>query len=206
MTRTHASLALTNRVFISENSHFPVRKWTVSNCQFLVDNGLLDPASFELIEGEIVAKMGQGRKHISVVSRVSDWLREVFPRAVQDQAPIGIGQFDEYNDPEPDIAVVRGKVTDYSEREPVPSADILLCVEASKTTLLGDKTTKSRIYGKHGVPEYWVIAIDLRELIVYREPNVAEGGYADVRIYVENETVSPLACPDATIAVADLLP
>ena len=205
MTLTQA-LPTTSRVFLSENSHLFVRKWTVKDCQFLVDNGLLEPVSFELIEGEIVAKMGQGRKHISAVSIVSDWLREIFPKSVQDQAPIGIGQIDEYNDPEPDTAVLRGSIRDYSEKEPNPATDIVLCVEASKTTLLGDRTTKARIYGKQGIPEYWIVAIEKRELIVHRDPNTTDGGYADVRTYTETETVSPLERPDAVIAVADLLP
>ena len=196
----------TKATIFNENDGMYRKKWTVQECRFLTDNGLLEAGKFELLDGEITYKMPQGRKHISVVSLVSDWLRVVFPRSVQSQGPIGIGQTDEYSDPEPDVAVVRGEVTDYSEKEPDPATDILLCVEVSKTTLAGDKTTKARIYGKQGIPEYWIVAIEKRELLIHRAPDIENGGYSDVRTYAETDTVSPLEKPDALIRIADLLP
>ena len=41
------------------------KKWSVGECRFLTDNGLLKPGSFELIEGEIVFKMSQEQPHIN---------------------------------------------------------------------------------------------------------------------------------------------
>ena len=43
---------------------FARKKWSVAECRFLTDSGLLEPGKYELIEGEIVFKMGQGRIHI----------------------------------------------------------------------------------------------------------------------------------------------
>lgn len=206
MALAQTSPGLSERVFLSENSHFHVRKWSVKECHFLVDNELIDPVKFELIEGEIVSKMGQGRQHIVTVTALMAKMSEVFdPKSIQIQAPVGIGQIDEYNDPEPDIAIIRGAVADYIDSELNPVTDVLLAIEAAKTTLHGDKTTKARLYGKHGIREYWIVAIEKRELIVHRGPNTADGGYADVRTYTETDSVSPLASPDATICVADLL-
>ncbi|MBC8138409.1 MAG: hypothetical protein H8F28_21225 [Fibrella sp.] len=54
--------------------------------------------------------------------------------------------------------------------------------------------------------EYWIIAIEKRELIVHREPNTTDGGYVDVKTYAETDIVSPLARPDVSIHVTDLLP
>ena len=125
-----------------------------------------------------------------------DWL--------QNQAQIGIGERDEWNDPEPDVAVLLGGVFAYLDREPNPATEVLLLVEAANTSLKGDTTVKAAIYARHGLREYWVVAIGNRELIVHRAPTAE--GYADVRTYAIGESVAPLARPDALIAVADLLP
>lgn len=184
---------------------FVRKKWSVRECRFLVESGLLTPGKYELIEGEILFKMGQGRLHIAAITRIIAVLTALFgSEAVQSQAQIGIGEIDEYNDPEPDVAVLRGTVRDYLEREPDPATEVLLAVEAANTTLQGDTTTKARIYARHGLPEYWVVAIPRRELIVYRQPTAE--GYADVQTYSLSDSVAPLAAPDSLVRVTDLLP
>lgn len=206
MTPT-APFPVSRAVIFNENDGFHHKKWSVKECQFLVDSGLLEAGKFELLDGKIIYKMPQSRRHISTVNRLTVWLSKAFDlESLQSQAPIGIGQSDEYADPEPDVAVMRGNVTDYTEVEPNPVTDILLCVEASKTTLIGDKTMKARIYGKHGVREYWIVDIENRRLIIHRAPNTVSGGYSDVQTYTETDTVSPLEKPDVFIRVADLLP
>lgn len=183
---------------------FTRKKWTVDECRFLVENGLLEAGKFELIEGEIIFKMGQGRLHVAVITRIIAVLTALFgAESVQSQAPIGIGETDPYSDPEPDVAVLRGSVRDYIDREPRPAEDILLVVEAANTTVVGDTTTKARIYAEKGLPEYWVVVIPRRELVVFRQP--AGGVYADVRTYSDAETVSPFAMPQSHVAVRDLL-
>lgn len=181
------------------------KKWNVRECRFLTDNGLLEPGSFELIEGEIVFKMGQSRPHIITISHILRVLALIFGlEALQNQAQIGIGERDEFNDPEPDVAVLRGSVDDYPDREPDPATDILLLVEAANSSVKGDTTVKAAIYARHGLPEYWVVAIPTRQLIVHRQPTA--DGYADVQTFDEDAVVAPLARPDAQVRVADLLP
>jgi Uma2 family endonuclease len=181
------------------------KKWTVRECCALVSNGLLTPGKFELIEGEIIFKMGQGRAHIFVITRIIAVLAAIFGiDSIQTQAQFGIGELDAFNDPEPDVTVLRGTVHDYLDREPNPATEALLVVEAANTSLVGDMTTKARIYAKHGIAEYWVVAIPRRELIVYRDPRA--DGYADIQTYGETVSVSPLAAPNASVQIADLLP
>ena len=118
--------------------------------------------------------------------------------------PAGLGALDPYNDPEPDVAVVKGELQDYILRDPMPSSDVLLVVEASLSSVAGDRTTKADLYAKHGVPEYWVVGIGARQLFVFRNPTPK--GYADARTYEEEDFVSPLSAPDKSVAVFDLLP
>jgi Uma2 family endonuclease len=184
---------------------FVRKKWSVKECRFLTESDLLEPGKYELIEGEIIIKRGQGRLHIAVSTNIVAVLSAIFGiESLQMQAQIGIGELDEFNDPEPDLAVVAGTLRDYLEREPNPATEVLLVVEASNTTLRGDTTIKVRLYARYGVSEYWVVSIPNRELIVYRLPDA--NGYADVQTFGESDSVSPLAAPQDSVRVADLLP
>ncbi len=72
------------------------KKWSVCECRFLTDNGLLEPGMYELIEGEIVYKMGQSRPHIITISHIIRVLALIFGlESLQNQAQIGIGERDE---------------------------------------------------------------------------------------------------------------
>ncbi len=181
------------------------KKWSVRECRFLVDGGLLEPGKYELIEGEVVSKMGQSRLHINAVARILVALMAIFDAlSIQSQAQIGIGELDAFNDPEPDAAVLHGTLDNYRDREPNPATEVLLVVEASLTTLAGDRSTKAQLYARHGIPEYWIVAIARRELIVHRQPT--PNGYADVHTYRENEAVAPLSAPDRLVQVSALMP
>ena len=183
---------------------FTRKKWSIEECRVLVNSGLLLSGKYELIEGEIVSKIGQSRLHTNAVAILFTLLAALFPRAVQTQASIGIGAMDAFNDPEPDVAVLRGTLNDYRERDPDPNTDVLLVVEVSLTTLPGDRTTKARLYARHGIPEYWIVALANRELIVHRQPG--SEGYGDVRAYEADESVTCLAAPVHPIQAAALLP
>jgi Uma2 family endonuclease len=70
---------------------------------------------------------------------------------------------------------------------------------------------KGSLYAKSGIPEYWLLNLRERRLEVFREPvpmpeQIFGFGYKSMRIYLPEETVSPLAKPDAQIKVAELLP
>ncbi len=72
-----------------------------------------------------------------------------------------------------------------------------------------DRTRKAALYAEASIPEYWIINIADRQLEVHRQPMlISEGvfGYADVKIYMAQETLAPLSAPDVQIAVASLLP
>lgn len=197
---------MTNRAILPvREDGWARKKWSVSECRALTNSGLLDAGSFELIEGEIVFKMSQDQAHIITITCIVAALAAIFGNlSLIHQANIGIGELDAFNDPEPDIAVVRGTLRDYLNRRPDPATDILLLVEAANSTLRGDTTVKANLYARHGMPEYWVLAIPTRQLIVHRGPT--PDGYTDVRPLHASAIVSPLAAPGASILVADLLP
>jgi len=197
-----ASLALASLVALPGSQEMPRKRWTRAEYQQLVTQGFIpEGAPYELLEGEIVAKVTQNRRHIIASVQLFQVLLGVFGlNRVQSQMPIGI---DEANEPEPDAAVLRDVVQSYSDSAPGPS-DVLLVVEVADATLRADLNVKSALYGRAGIPEYWVVDVNGRTLTVFRQP--APAGYTDIATLAESDVVSPLAAPNAAIPVADLLP
>jgi Uma2 family endonuclease len=180
----------------------PRKRWTRSEYHQLVSLGMIEEgAPYELIEGEVIQNLGQGRKHVFAAMRMFAAMLRLFgEERVQSQAPVAP---DEHNAPEPDVAVLRGPLSDYLEEDPGPE-DILLLVEVSNTTLQFDRSVKAAIYARTGVPEYWVLDVNGRTLDVHRQPSPV--GYGSITRFTDVDAVSPLAAPDASLPIADFLP
>lgn len=118
------------------------------------------------------------------------------------QLPLALNQD---TDPIPDFAIVAGTALDYLQKHPTTAA---LVVEVADSSLYFDMTTKAELYAKAGIPEYWILDLEQRRLLVYRNPApVPEGAaYRSQLAYKSGDSVSPLALPSASIAVAELLP
>jgi Uma2 family endonuclease len=137
--------------------------------------------------------------------RVRNWLFTVFGEdVVQEQDPIELAAEDQsFNDPEPDIAVLRASVESYRAQAP-GAADVLLLIEISDATLSQDRNQKARLYARAGVQDYWALDVRGRRLFVHRDPG--SQGYASVLEYTTEELIAPLAAPQATTSVHELLP
>ena len=107
----------------------------------------------------------------------------------------------------PDFAIMRGSVRGQSTHP----TNAGLVIEISDTTLNSDTTEKMSLYAAAGIPEYWIVDINDRQLIVHHNPIKDASApfdfrYADVRSYGANEFVTPLAIPDVKLTVGDMLP
>lgn len=182
----------------------PHKTWTRTELELLESTGVLAERHFELIEGELIDKMGKKRKHVSATSETLDTLKELFgSKFVNSEAPIDVAPEDNSaNEPEPDVIVLRRPSRSF-EANPAP-ADLALVVEISESTLRQDLSAKARLYARAGILEYWVLDVKSRRLHVLREPST--GTYQVHLEFAESEFVSPLAKPDRAIAVAALLP
>jgi Uma2 family endonuclease len=182
----------------------PARKrWTRMECDALETTGLLDDQKLELVDGELINKMGKNRPHINALAFVYEWLIEVFGRGVVNtEAPIDMAPEDNpTNEPEPDIIVLKRPYREFKKANPQP-ADLHLVIEVSDTSLGFDLTKKAALYARAGIGEYWAIDVAARRLVVHREPAV--GRYVSVSVYGEQETVAPLAAPHAAFPLADV--
>ncbi len=120
------------------------------------------------------------------------------------QCPFDIG---EAADPEPDLAIIRGSVREYSGNGLTVAE---LAVELSDTTYAYDRREKASLYAKAGVQDYWIVRLKTRQLEVYRQPQPDDTqpfgfGYVQKTVHESDALVQPLAAPQP-VAVSALLP
>jgi Uma2 family endonuclease len=123
----------------------------------------------ELIDGEIIDMPPIGSPHAGKVNR----LARLFIRALTDmtalvnvQSPL---RLDLYNEPEPDITILRPRADAYEVSHPT-ARDVLLLVEVSDSSLGYDRGRKLALYAKCEVPEVWIVDISGGAIEVFREP------------------------------------
>lgn len=184
-----------------------IRRWTREEYHRMAEIGLFRNQRVELIEGEIISMAAMNSSHRTVINLADDLLRSIFGAGyfVSVQCPLALGPASE---PEPDIAVIAGNIRDYTNAHPTTAA---LIVEVAESSLAHDRRYKGSLYARAGILDYWIINLKRRRLEVRRRPqtDAAESfgyGYAEITLYGPNDTVSPLARPDALLQVRDLLP
>ncbi len=148
-------------------------RMTVDEYERMADAGILDDDRVELIDGYLVKKMGKRPPHVWSVDASEAQLKALLPEGwyLRKESPVRILDFDE---PEPDLAMVRGSRDAYRTRHPEP-ADVALLVEVSDRTLARDRGKKRAASARGRIPVYWIINLVDRQVEVYSGPRA--GGY-----------------------------
>jgi hypothetical protein len=178
--------------------------WTVDQFHALGDLGCFEGRRAWLINGVIIEEGPMNPPHAIAATKTEDSIRDMFKvgHHVRVAKPLVVGQI---TDPEPDVAVVVGKPGDYTSH-PTTAA---LVIEVADSSLNYDITVKAELYATANIADYWVLDVDGRRLLVFRDPAPVPGGTAAYRTQLtlgDADSVSPLAAPTATVRVADLLP
>jgi Uma2 family endonuclease len=181
------------------------KKWTREEVAFFEGAELFAGSHYELIEGELIDKMGKLAPHSTCVHLMMKALISVFGLDfVYQERTVNVFPFDNPTSaPEPDIVVLRRGFRHFAQTFP-DAADIALLVEVADTTLSFDLRTKADLYARAGIEDYWVADVNGRSLIVHREP--IDGEYRSVIRYSESESVAPLAAPDTRFDVSAAFP
>lgn len=166
----------------------------------MVETGLLENRSVELLKGEIVEMSPEGEPHAYFSTEAGEYLTRLLgDRAlVRPAKPITLSNDSE---PEPDLAIVQRLGREYLSHHPYPE-NIFWLIEYANSSLEKDSTLKYQIYAEAGIPEYWLVNLKRRELIVFRHPR--DGEYTS-KITLTDGEITPLAFPDVNIPVAALI-
>ena len=172
--------------------------WTREDCRKMEGMGML-PERWDLVQGEIISKMGTNLPHSRIAQRIAAWLISVFPSdCILPTCSIDVAPEDNpTSEPEPDITILNRPAGELG-RNPMPG-DIALLIEVSDTTLDHDLYAKAKLYARAGIAEYWVVDVKGRRIHQHREPQPE--GYVSLRVVGSGEVLSPLARPDATLTV-----
>lgn len=142
-------------------------QWSLEEYHQMIAAGILHDRPVELIAGEIIEVAPESPLHRYFLVEAVKYLRQLLigVAEVYEAHPVTLGD----SEPEPDIAIVKLADHCYKTRHPAPG-DIYLLVEISDTTLNYDLEQKKKIYAGAQIPEYWVISVQQKQVMIFQAP------------------------------------
>jgi Uma2 family endonuclease len=153
-------------------------RFTVEEYHRMGETGLLPPdARVELIEGQVVDMSPIGRRHNSVVDRLTRLLVQRLgdTAVVRVQGSVRLSGFSE---PQPDVTVLHPSDDFYATAHAGPR-DVVVMIEVSDTTLRYDRNVKLPLYARSEVAEVWIVDVNARAILVASD--LADGEYGQRR-------------------------
>jgi Uma2 family endonuclease len=103
-----------------------------------------------------------------------------------------------YNEPEPDLVLLRPMADFYASRHAGPE-DILLVVEIADSSLEYDRDIKARLYAESGILEYWLADLTANLVLRYSAPE--RGVYRRIEQCRRGEPIAPHLLSTCAITV-----
>ena len=139
----------------------------------MAEAGIIQPSDrVELIHGEILTMSPINSPHVGIVNR----LTKLFVRNLDDNATISIQnpiRINQRTEPEPDFVIAKFRKDEYGSKKITPK-DTYLVVEVASSSLEYDRRVKIPLYAKAGIPEYWIINVDKKQIEQYTKPKGGE--------------------------------
>lgn len=176
--------------------------FTVDDLYRMADAGIIEYGErVELIEGEIIEMSPIGDRHAQVVNRAT----MIFARGVGDRAVVAVqnpASMDRYNEPQPDIVLIRPREGFYGTTKPAAD-DILLMIEVADSTLRKDMKLKLPVYARNGVREVWIVDLKNDVIHLFRQPK--DRVYEIAELVHRGGVVRCSAFPDFEIQAGEIL-
>ena len=178
------------------------RKFTAEEFYRMVPACILGEDTLEeLIDGDVVVRAYQSRRHSSAVSElmrlfILSPMPSLYPSA---HCPI---RFDDYNEPVADIVLLAKEFE--SAEHPGPN-DLTLAVEIADTDeeVEYDRNAKLPLYARFGLQEVWLVRLQSSTVEVHR--NAVGGSYREVTQLGRGDTLTIQERPEVRIGVDELL-
>ena len=168
-------------------------KLRIEDYELLDGAGAFDGCKVELIDGVIVAVQSEAMPHTRIKNQLMIRLDRAL-RALGSSLEAYVEPtlaLPPHNMPEPDVIVAA-----YDPAVRYLGLDqARIVIEVGASSLRGDLSDKRDMYARQGVPEYWVVAVEARQLHQFWRPE--DGAYAEARVV-------PLAGPLASATVPGL--
>ncbi len=172
-------------------------RFTVEAYARLREAGLLrEDDQVELIDGEIRELSPIGARRVSLVNRLTALLVRLAGDAaiVIVQNPI---RLDEYNEPQPDLALLRPRADAYASALAAPE-DVLLVIEVADTSLTYDQQEKLPRYARACIGEVWLVDAGRRIIEQYTMPVADE--YTRLHKVLPGGRISAVMLPQISFA------
>lgn len=177
-------------------------RFTVEEYYRMGEAGILSPdVRVELIDGEIRRMPPIDPPHASIVKRLNSLLavRLEGIAVVGVQDPV---QLDNFNEPQPDVTVLRFRDDYYGTQHPTP-ADVLLAIEVADTSLRYDRDEKMPRYGRYGIPEAWLVDFQAQTITVFTQPHA--GGYREQHVLSRGQEIVSVSVEGLRVGVDEAL-
>ncbi len=193
---------MTTVIEVEKTSAIVPKRFRVKDFQKMTEIGILpEESGWEIIDGYLIEKMSIGSRHAGTVIK----LGKIFERKIGDvslvstQNPIHI---DDYNEPEPDIVLLKPREDFYTKSLPAPE-EVLLLIEASDSTVEDDREIKKTLYARAEVAEFWLV--NLKENTVERYSSPKNGNYRLAEILEAGETIKAGLFENLELEIKEIL-
>lgn len=179
----------------------PLRRFRVDEYHRMLEVGVLaEGEKVELVDGLILSKPRRGPAHAFAIQELNRVLARQLPDEyrLRPQLPATL---DDWNEPEPDFAIVRTEDTRGKKNHPDHA---LVMIEVADSSLRYDRTRKAALYARRRIPEYWIVNVTERAIEVHRDPDAAGKRYRVTEILRPGQTLESASVPGVTVEVAAL--
>ena len=173
----------------------PVHRLSVDDVYRMVEAGVLgEHDRVELVEGVLVDMVPSGPEHDGAIA----WLTRHFARAESDAWEVRVQSML--------LAAGGYLLPDLTLVAPLPRsalpATAHLCVEVAQTSQARDHE-KAGDYAAADVPEYWIVDLPARAVVVHRRP--LAGAYQEIATFGDGESLEPSLADAPPVDVTALL-
>jgi Uma2 family endonuclease len=181
--------------------------FTAEQALKMAEAGMFQGAGHVELWDGVFYKMTKYELHNAILNQVFIALRALVSKDYQVRQESS-SSADPHSLPEPDVMIFRGGPWDHVGGPPPPLAKMELLVEVNYTSP-EDYTIKQGKYAQAGVPTYWVVDVDARNVMVFTKPP-AQGGsrYAESKTFSRGEEIEVVLGGQAvgTVKVSDFFP
>ncbi|TWU28778.1 hypothetical protein Poly41_68810 [Novipirellula artificiosorum] len=178
-----------------------VSKITGAEFDSMVERGAFDaigPRKIELIRGKLRFMNPAGPIHDDYLAYLTRWSTD---NTTANDASIRVqcGFVCDDNRPEPDLLWLKPRR--YGQLRPT-SADVLLLIEVSDSSLAADLQEKADLYAESGIAEYWVVDVPASRIHVMTQSDGKH--YRNIEIVVPPNPLAPKCRHAAILNTAEL--